>query len=267
MNLDAIIRIASEHLTTFGMKIAGAIVVWLVGRWLIGMATRLLSAALDRQKVDPTLIRYVVSVINVSLTIILVVAILGYFGVETTSFAALIAAAGIAIGAAWAGLLSNFAAGAFLLILRPFKVGDEVKAGGVEGRVTELGLFSTTILTPDNVVTFVGNNKLFSDTIQNYSASDSRRVDRTAQLAGSVDPQAAVARLKDAVAKVPNVLVNPAPEVEIVDFNATGAVVAVRPYTHNKHYWQVYYDTNRMILDTFKAAGHPTPDSVASPAG
>ena len=149
---------ASAQLTTFGLKAIGAIAVWIVGRWLIGLATRLLLKALDRQRIDPTLQRYIGNIVGVALNIVLVVAILGYFGVETTSFAALVAAMGIAIGAAWAGLLANFAAGAFLIVLRPFKVGDYVKAGGSEGTVTEIGLFATTIVTGDNVVTFVGNN-------------------------------------------------------------------------------------------------------------
>jgi small conductance mechanosensitive channel len=136
--------------------------------------------------VDPTIIRYVGSVISVALNIILVVAILVYFGVETTSFAALVAGLGIAVGAAWGGLLSNFAAGAFILVLRPFKVGDYVVAGEVEGTVQMLGLFSTTIDTPDNVQTFVGNAKIMGGTIKNFSNNPYRRVDLTAQLDHSV---------------------------------------------------------------------------------
>src|SRR6185295_13170576 len=147
--------------------------------------------------VDATLQRYIGNIVNVALNIVLVVAILGYFGVETTSFAALIAGMGVAIGAAWAGLLANFAAGAFLIVLRPFKVGDYVKAAGLEGTVKEIGLFATTILTPDNISSFVGNNKIFGDTIQNFSASSYRRVERTAQLAHTVDVQDAVRRLKE----------------------------------------------------------------------
>ena len=249
------------QLTAFGLKVAGAIAVWIIGRYLISLAVRLVSAALTRQHVDPTILRYVGNIVTVTLNVILVIAILGYFGVETTSFAALIAAAGIAIGAAWAGLLANFAAGAFLIILRPFVVGDYVKAGGVEGTVKEIGLFATTILTPDNVSTFVGNNKIFGDTIFNYSASPFRRVDRLAQLAHSVDPQDAIARLKTALAAIPNVEKAPAPDVEIVDFNERGPVLAVRPYTHTDHYWQVYFDTNRVITETFRAAGYPVPES------
>ena len=253
-------EVAGATLTTFGLKILGAIVAWIVGRYLIHLALRLIGTALTRQEVDRTLQRYIANIVNVTLNIVLVLAILGYFGVETTSFAALIAGLGVAIGAAWAGLLANFAAGAFLIVLRPFKVGDYVKAGGSEGTVKEIGLFATTILTPDNVSTFVGNNKIFSDTIQNYSVNRFRRVERTAQLAHTVDVRDAIGRLKEALAKIPNVQKEPAPDVEIVDFNQRGPVLAVRPYTHTDHYWQVYFDTNKAIADAFGAAGYPVPE-------
>ena len=261
MKRQQIIDTATVELTAFGLKVAGAIAVWIVGRYLIHLAVRLVSAAMTRQHVDPTILRYLGNIITVTLNIILVIAILGYFGVETTSFAALIAAMGIAIGAAWAGLLANFAAGAFLIVLRPFKVGDYVKAGGIEGTVKEIGLFATTVMTPDNVSAFVGNNKIFSDSIFNYSASEFRRVDRLAQLAHSVNPQEAIAKLKAALAMVPNIVQAPAPDVEIVEFNERGPLLAVRPYTHTNHYWQVYFDTNRVIADTFGAAGYPVPES------
>jgi small conductance mechanosensitive channel len=261
MDWEKVWETASTQLTTFGLKVLGAIAVWIIGRMLISLAVRLLTSALERRQVDPTLQRYIGNIIRVALNIVLVVAILGYFGVETTSFAALIAALGIAIGAAWAGLLANFAAGAFLIVLRPFKVGEYVKAGGCEGTVKEIGLFSTTILAPDNVTSFVGNNKIFSDTIQNFSATTYRRVDRQAQLAHGVDARDAIARLKEALARIPNVAGDPKPDVEIVDFNERGAVLAVRPYTHTDHYWQVYFDTNRAIGDTFGQAGYPVPES------
>jgi small conductance mechanosensitive channel len=267
MDFQKIIETISAQLVTFGLKAAGAIAVWVVGRWLIALTVRLLASALTRQQVDPTLMRYIGNIVNVALNIVLVVAILGYFGVETTSFAALVAGMGVAIGAAWAGLLSNFAAGAFLIVLRPFKVGDYVKAAGIEGTIKEVGLFATTILTPDNVSTFVGNNKIFSDTIQNFNASDYRRVDRTAQLAHGVDAQDAIARLRTAIAAIPNVVTAPAPDIEIIDFNERGAVLAVRPYTHTSHYWQVYFDTNKAITETFGAAGYPVPEAHVKIAG
>jgi small conductance mechanosensitive channel len=251
----------SDILISIGLKVVGAIIVWVIGRWLISLSMRLLSAGLTRQHVEATLIRYLISFLTIALNIVLVVAILGYFGLETTSFAALLAGAGLAIGAAWAGLLANFAAGAFLLMFRPFKVGDYILAGGVEGTVHEIGLFTTTIHTPDNVVTIVGNTKIFGDNIKNYSANPYRRVELVAQLAHSVDPADAMTRLKQVLAKVPNVLANPGPDVEILTFTERGPVLAVRPYCDNAHYWQVYFDTNAAIRGTFAGAAYPVPEA------
>jgi small conductance mechanosensitive channel len=261
MNMQNIMDTITTALTALGLKILGAIAVWIIGRWLIGLTVRLVSAALTRQQVDPTLLRYIGNIVSVALNVVLVVAILGYFGVETTSFAALVAAMGIAIGAAWGGLLSNFAAGAFLITLRPFKVGDYIKAGGVEGTVMEIGIFATAIDSPDNVRNIVGNNKIFSDNIQNYSNNPYRRVDRTAQLAHGVNVHDAIKRLKESLARIPNVITAPAPDVEVIDFNPLGPVLAVRPYTHTNHYWQVYFDTNKTITDTFGAAAYPVPEA------
>lgn len=263
-DLDRMLATASALLTAFGLKIVGAIIAWIVGRWLIRIGVRVMNAGLTRQNIDATLVRYVGNIVNAALTIGLIVALLGYFGFETTSFAALVAGVGVAIGAAWAGLLANFAAGAFLVVLRPFRVGHYVKVAGVEGTVTEIGLFATTISTPDHVAVFIGNNKVFGETIHNYSTSPTRRVERTAQLAHSVDVNDAIARLREAVEKIPNVAKAPAPVVEIVDFTNRGPVLAVRPYTHNDNYWQVYFDTNKAIVQTFGEAGYPIPSDVVA---
>ena len=229
MDVNKTMQTIIDVVILVGFKIIGAIVFYLIGRWLISFAIRLVSSALERQKVDPTLLRYIGTVISVTLNIILVVAILGYFGVETTSFAAILAAAGIAIGMAWSGLLANFAAGAFMVVLRPFKVGDFVTVGGITGTVKEVGLFVTALNTPDNVLTMIGNNKIFSDTIQNFSANPHRRVDLKAQLAHSVDHNEAIKLLKERGSKVPNAIANPAPDVEVLEFNFNGPVLAVRP--------------------------------------
>ena len=156
MDMNALAENATATLIAVGWKVAGAIALWLAGRWLIGLASRLLGAALARQQFDVTLTRYFQTGLRLLLNVALVVAILGYFGVETTTFAALVAAGGVAIGVAWGGLLSNFAAGVFLVFLRPFKVGDFVTAGGVTGTVDAIGLFGTTLNTPDNVLTKIG---------------------------------------------------------------------------------------------------------------
>jgi small conductance mechanosensitive channel len=248
---------AQPLLVAFGLKVIGAIVVFVVGRWLIQVATRLIGAAMTRHRVDPTVTRYIVSFVGIALNIILVVAILGYFGVETTSFAALVAGAGVAIGAAWSGLLGNFAAGIFLLVLRPYQVGDYVSVGGVEGTVMELGLFGTTLNTPDNVKTIVGNTKVMSNDIKNFTANSYRRVELVAQIAGGTDVSRAAGLLRDAVGKVPNIVKSPAPDVEILEFNEFGPKLAVRPYCHTDHYWQVYFDTNEAIANALGPAGFP----------
>ncbi len=261
MDIPGAIETAKPILVAFGLKVLGAIAVYVVGRWLIGAASSLIMKALERQKVEPTVARYIGSVITIALNVILVVAILGYFGVETTSFAALVAGLGVAIGAAWGGLLSNFAAGAFILILRPFKVGDYVVAGEVEGTVRGIGLFNTMIDTPDNVLTMVGNNKVMTGTIKNFSHNPYRRVELTAQLDHSVDPADAVRRLKEALPHIANVMAEPAPDVEILTFTERGPVLAVRPYCNTAHYWQVYFDGNRVIRETFGAAGYPAAEA------
>ncbi|MBD9679042.1 mechanosensitive ion channel family protein [Pseudomonas sp. PDM18] len=246
---NALWATVSQYALAFGVKILVAILFWVLGRWLISFAVGLVEKALARQSVDPTVLRYVGSFITVTLNILLVVGILGYFGVQTTSLAALIAAIGLAIGMAWSGLLANLAAGGFIIVLRPFKVGDFVSAGGVTGTVKEIGLFATAINTPDNVLTLVGNNKIFGDTIQNFTHNPYRRVELKAQLSGAADYAAAVAVLKQRIAAIPNVLSDPPVDVEILEFNLVGPVLAVRPYCHNDAYWQVYFDTNRTIKE------------------
>ncbi|MCC5636051.1 mechanosensitive ion channel family protein [Nostoc sp. CHAB 5844] len=260
MNLSEIGRVTLALLTQFGLKVIGAILLWMIAQRLIDLALKVLRRGFRSQNVEPTLINYLINIISVTLRIVLVVAILGFFGIETTSFAALLAAVGIAIGAAWGGLLANFAAGAFLIIFHPFKVGDFITAGGVTGTVTELGLFTTTINTPDNVMTIVANNKIFSDNIQNFSANPYRRVDLLAQLHHDVNHNDAIARLKTRISQIPNVLDNPAPDVEIMTFNLAGPLLAVRPYCNNENYWQVYFDTNKAIRETFGEAGYPVPE-------
>ena len=259
MNLQSIQTFLGTTVTELAIKVLAAIAFWLVGRWLIGKVVGLIQAGMNRNHVDPTLTKYLGSIVAIALNIALVLGILGYFGIETTSFAAMLAGAGVAIGAAWSGLLGNLAAGAFMLVLRPFKVGDFVSIGGVTGTVHELGLFGTTLVTPDNVMTIVGNGKIFGDTIQNYSALPVRRVERIAQLAAGVDPLEAIERLTAAVAKIPNVSTEMAPEISLLDINLVGPVIAVRPYTHTDHYWQVYFDTNEAIVRTCQEAGWPAP--------
>ncbi|MFN8988856.1 MAG: mechanosensitive ion channel family protein [Betaproteobacteria bacterium] len=250
----------NNYLIPFGWKVLGALAVWIVGGWVIRLLRAGLGRTLLARQVDPTLSRYAEASANVLLKLLLFVAVLSVLGIETTSFAALLAAFGIAIGAAWGGLLANFAAGMFLMVLRPFKVGDMITVGGVTGDVREIGLFVTTLDTVDNVRIFVGNNKIFSDTIFNYSANAYRRVDLKAQLAHGTDPHDAIRRLREALVNIPNVIATPAPDVAILEFNDMGTVLAVRPYCNNAHFWQVFFDANKAINDVGAAATYAAPE-------
>lgn len=257
MDFSQLLTSTIDFLIKAGLKALGALAIWILGRWLIGLAMGMMSRALTGRRIDATLIRYARSSLSVLLNIALVVAVLGYFGVETTTFAALIAAGGIAIGVAWGGLLQNFAAGAFLIVLRPFQVGDFVTVGGVTGTVREIGLFMTTIDTPDNVRAILGNGKVFSDTIQNYSSNPYRRVDLVAQLSGSTDHRAAIEMLRSRIAGIPHVMADPAPVVEILEHRPVGPLLAVRPFTTNEHYWDVYFATNRLIKEAAEQTKRP----------
>ncbi len=252
-------KFMTVYLIPVGWKVLGAVILWIIGSWAIKIIGNLSGRGMKAQKLDPTLIKYFEAAIRIVLKIVLVIAILAIFGIQTTSFVALLAAAGVAIGAAWGGLLANFAAGAFLIILRPFHVGNMISAGGVTGDVKEIGLFATTIDTVDNLRVVVGNNKILSDNVINYTTNPYRRVDLKAQLAQGVNPYEASQRILEKVKQIPNVLSDPAPFIEILEFNLAGPVLAVRPFCHNNNYWQVYFDTNKAIQDACSAAGYPAP--------
>jgi small conductance mechanosensitive channel len=243
----------------FLFKLVGAVALWIAGGWLIGLALRLLRRVLNRGSLEPTLINYLLNILGALLRVVLIVAILGFFGIETASFAALLAGAGVAIGAAWSGMLGNFAAGVFLQIFRPINAGDYIDAGGVEGTVDEVGMFVTAITSPDNVQNFVGNAKLFGDTIKNYSTNPFRRVELVAQLDNSADVGQAISLLKEGIKQVPNQVEGMEADVEVLEFSERGPRLAVRPYTHTANYWQVYFDTNRMIVEVLGKAGFPVP--------
>ena len=257
--MDSFMTNIVPQIMEFGGKALFAIVLWLVGRWVIGLIRATVGKGLMKADMDDTLKRWIGSLISIGLNILLVISLLGVFGIETTSFAALIAAAGLAIGAAWSGLLANFAAGVMLLMFKPIKVGDFIEAGGVTGTVTEIGMFATTINTLANVKTIVGNAAVSGGVISNFSANAYRAVDLRAQLAATVDPMDAVARLTPVIAAIPNVLSDPAPTIEILEFTEAGPKLVVRPVCHNDHYWQVTFDTNKAIAETFGAAGYPQP--------
>ncbi len=241
-----------EMILPYGLKIIHALLIWFIGRFLIKFALKLFRRAIATKKLETTLVGYIESILRGVLTVFLVIAILDIFGVQTTSLAALVAAAGVAIGAAWAGLLSNFAAGFFLILLKPYKVGDTISAAGVLGEVVEIGLFVTSINTGENAKVFVGNAKVFGDVITNFSANRFRRVDLKCQLAHDQDPLVAISKLKSKILQISNVLKNPEIIIEINEFNHYGPLLIVRPFCLNENYSQVYFDTNKIISEVVR---------------
>ena len=250
-----------QTLMPAGLRLLAAITIWVIGGWVIRGMLAALDRALQAQKVDATLARYAQSFTRVALKVALFLGILGFLGVETTSFAALMAAAGVAIGVAWSGLLANFAAGVFLVVLRPFKVGDLILVSAVTGTVREIGLFGTTLDTADGARVLIGNNRVFSDNIVNYSVNPTRRVDLVCQVGHGVDLQQVIAALRDRIGALPQVRAEPPLLVEPIDYTATGISVAVRPHCANADYWPLFYAGNRAIADLVQEHGWPAPET------
>ncbi|NRD58789.1 mechanosensitive ion channel family protein [Corallococcus exiguus] len=244
------------------LKVIGALFVWFIGRTVIAGFRKVLDMGLQRRQLDATLIRYVGSLFTGTLTIMLIVGILGLMGVETTSFAALIAAAGIAIGAAWSGLLANFAAGIFLLVLRPFRVGEEIEAGGVVGIVQEIGLFVTTLDTSDNVRIAVGNNQMFSDNIINYSHHPYRKMTVKVPLMHGVDVRVLQQALVDRMATVKGVQEKPVPQVEVAEFTFQGPILAVCIFCKPTEYNDTQANVGDAIAEILLAANYTVPTAA-----
>jgi len=228
-------------------KIISAIALWIVAGWGIKLLVGICRRSLFKGGMQAGLVSYLISVVSITSRIFLLLAILGIFGIQTTSFAALLAGAGLAVGAAASGLLSNFAAGAFLQGLRPFKEGDYIIAANVEGVVESVGMLVTTILTPDHVRTIVPNGKLLADTVKNYSSNDYRRVELEANLDEGDDVVKAIEILQLSLSTVPNQAPSKQPVVDLLEFKKKGPRLAVWLYTHTENYWQVYFDANRVI--------------------
>lgn len=243
----------------FVLQVLAAAFLYIVGRFVIRGLRGVVRRGLEHRKLDPTLAKYIDQTLGAVLTLVLIVAALGVLGVETNSLAGLLAAAGVAVGVAWSGLLSNIAAGLFMVSLRPFKKGDTVQIGGVLGDVELLGLFGTSLFTPDGAQVFVGNAKALGDNIHNFSSGPHRRIDVRAQLPWSCDPAPLYDAIRLRLAAEPKVLKSPAPIVETVDHNAAGPVATMRPFCLPIDYLEVLFLTNRIVAEEIRRAGLPPP--------
>ena len=243
-----------------GSHLLGAIIIFIVGRIIISFLNKLVARILVRRKVDPSIQSFVKSLVSILLTVLLIVAVISKLGVETTSFAALLASAGVAVGMALSGNLQNFAGGLIVLLFRPYKVGDVIESQGETGTVREIQIFHTILTTFDNKVIYIPNGALSSGTVINYSREELRRVDWTIGVEYNTDYDLVERTVRDLVAADKRILTEPAPFVALhaladSSVNVTVRVWVKNAWVKNADYWSVYFDMNKRIYAEFNAKG------------
>ncbi len=243
----------------YGVKILGALIVLIVGMWVAKMIKKGVVKLMEKRNVDPTLVSFVASLLYVALQIFVIIAALAKLDVNTTSFIAVLGAAGLAIGLALQGSLSNFASGVLMIIFKPIKVGDFVEAGGTMGSVAEISIFTTTLNTPDNKKVIVPNSNVMSGNITNFNANGNRRVDLVAGIGYGDDIDKAKAVLEGILAADKRVLKDPAPTVAVVEMADSSVNIVVRPWVDGADYWGVYFDTTETIKKRFDEEGISIP--------
>ena len=248
-----------EMLTIYGLRVAAAIVVLIVGRWIAKGLTNVLDRLMSKKDVDPTIISFVKSLTYVALLVFVVLAALGQLGIQTTSFIAVIGAAGLAIGLALQGSLSNFAAGFLMIIFRPFKVGDYIEGAGVAGTVESIQIFTTQLKTPDNKTVIVPNAKMTGDNITNYTMKGTRRVDMAFGIGYGDDIDKAKNILEDLVAQDDRILDDPPMKIAVVELADSSVNFVVRPWVKSEDYWDVYFDLTENVKKRFDAEGVSIP--------
>ncbi len=238
-----------------GKHLISALIIFVVGRFLISFLNRMVANIMIKRKVDPGIQSFVRNVMSILLTILLVVAIIGKLGIETTSFAALLASAGVAIGMALSGNLQNFAGGLIILILRPFKVGDWIETQGESGTVREILIFHTLLTTADNKVIYIPNGALSSGTIVNYSREETRRVEWIVGVEYGEDYDKVESAVRTILAADQRILTTPAPFIALHALDASSVNVVIRVWVKTSDYWNVYFDMNKKIYAEFNKAG------------
>lgn len=239
----------------WGLKVVGAVLVFLVGRWIAGLLRRATRRALERAQVDVMLRPFLARTVYWLSLAVVVVAVLNLFGIQTASVVALLGAAGLAVGLAFQGALSNLAAGIMLLVFRPFEVGDHVEVGGADGKVVETGLFSTALDTRQNVRVLVPNGRIFGQTLTNYSANPIRRVDMVVGVDYGDDLDVARRTLERILAEDDRVMDDPAPVVAVAELGGSSVDLAVRPWCHTGEHLKLRFDLTRRIKDEIEGAG------------
>lgn len=259
MDTSAIIPKLQELITIYGIRILAAIVILVVGRWVARTLRNFVQRMMTKSHVEETLVSFVGNLTYVALLVIVIIAALNQLGIQTTSFIAIIGAAGLAIGLALQGSLANFAAGVLLIIFRPFKVGDYIEGAGVAGVVEEIQIFTTQLKTPDNKTIIIPNANMTGGNIVNYSAKETRRVDLVMGVSYDDDLQKVRQILEDILAKDDRVLKDPAPTIGVLELGDNSVNFAVRPWVNRDDYWGVYFDVTETVKKRFDAEGISIP--------
>jgi small conductance mechanosensitive channel len=259
VSVEETLNSALGLLSTWGLQVVGAIVVLILGRWIASMIRRGVVRALERAKTDASLIPFVSGIAYYLALTVVLIAVLSLFGIETTSLVAVLGAAGLAVGLAMQGTLSNFSAGVMLLIFRPFKNGDVVEAAGVKGSIMEIGIFSTVLKSPDNVKITVPNSAIYGETISNYTAFDTRRNDMVLGISYADDIGPAIDVIKRILAADDRVLSEPEVAVFVGNLGDSSVDIVLRPWCKTEDYWGLRADVTRRLKEEIEAAGCSIP--------
>ena len=253
------LALVTQQLIDSGIQAGGhilkAVIVFLVGRFLIRMLNRLVRRLMDKRNVDISIKTFVRSLVNILLTVLLIVSVVGALGVETTSFAALLASAGVAVGMALSGNLQNFAGGLVILLFKPYKVGDWIDAQNVSGTVKEIQIFHTILTTADNKLIYVPNGALSSGVVTNYSNQTTRRVEWIVGVDYGEDYNKVEKVVREVLAADKHILDDPAPFIALHALDASSVNVVARVWVNSADYWGVYFDINKAIYATFNEQG------------
>lgn len=253
--VSQLLEMGKELAITYGIKVITALVIFIIGKMVANWVKKLVIKVMKKADVDQMIISFTSSIAYIAMLAFVVVAALGQLGIQTTSFIAILGAAGLAIGLALQGSLANFAAGFLLIIFRPFKVGDVIEAAGVTGKVNAIHIFTTTLTTPDNKTIIVPNAKLGSDNIVNYSTQATRRVDLTVGVSYDADLKEVRTILEDIVSKDSRILSDPAHQIAVSELGDNSVNFVVRLWVESADYWDVFFNTTETVKTRFDAAG------------
>ena len=253
--LDEIVKTISKSAIEIVLKIILALVIYYLGRWIIRHIKKTITRIFDKKGVEVSLESFLLNLVNISLTLILITIIVGILGIDTTSFVALFASAGLAIGMALSGTLQNFAGGVMILVLRPYRVGDYIEAQGQSGTVKEIRLFNTVLNTTDNKTIIIPNGGISTGIVNNYSAEPTRRVDWVFGIAYGDDYDTAKKTISELLDADQRVLKNPVPFIALQSLGDSSVNIVVRAWTSTADYWNVYFDMNEKVYKTFPEKG------------